>query len=226
MSRTEDVVGKTFNRLTVVSQRSNGRRTVCKCICVCGNEKEVALDKLKSGHTKSCGCLTHDHTRRYQSLDDITYHRLWNIYTKMKRRCYTLEDPAYSYYGGRGISVCEEWRNKPTSFFNWALQNGYNNDLTIDRIDVNGNYEPKNCRWATKAEQALNKRNNFILEYKGVKKPLSEWVKEYQFNRTTLLNRLKRGWSVEEALTRPLDNTRRNRNAKHISKGEKNVDLV
>lgn len=219
MRRSEELIGSKFNMLTVLSQYSDGKRTICTCICECGNKKDVPLYKLKIGHTKSCGCLIHNHSRRYGALDDVTYQRLWNIYRKMKRRCYSSEDPAYLYYGKRGIKVCDEWKNSSTAFFGWALKNGYRNDLTIDRINVDGNYEPSNCRWATKAEQALNKRNNVLLEYKGETKPLSEWAKEYQFNRATLLNRLQKGWSVEKALTYPVDHTRRNHNAKHFSKG-------
>lgn len=150
---------------------------------------------------------------------DKTNIRLWNSYTKMKRRCYNPEDIGYIHYGGRGIKVCDEWKDNPSSFFKWAKENGYRDDLTIDRIDVNGNYEPSNCRWATKKEQARNKTNNRWYTFNGKTQVLSDWAMEYEMNVATLRNRLGRGWDIGKALTTPIDTKRRNKTVKRFSKG-------
>ena len=122
----------------------------------------------------------------------------------MKNRCYNQNCQNYSDYGGMGIKVCDEWLNDVTAFYNWAINNGYADNLTIDRINVNGNYEPNNCRWATDVEQANNRRNSHFLTYKNETHTLSEWSKITGICRGTLLMRLRRGLSAEQTLTTPL----------------------
>lgn len=144
--------------------------------------------------------------------------KLYRKWQSMLNRCRNSNEKQYKYYGERGIRVCDEWKNY-ANFYKWAIDSGYKENLTIDRIDVNGNYEPSNCRWATKKEQALNRRTNHYLEFNGKIKTLKEWQDEYGINRTTFRNRLKRGWSIEKALTFPICENRRNHKAKDISKG-------
>ena len=130
--------------------------------------------------------------------------RLIVIRHSMYCRCYYSTTNGYERYGGRGIIMCDEWINNPDSFYNWAINNGYKKGLTIDRIDVNGNYEPSNCRWVTKEVQDNNRRNNKKITYKGETKTLSQWCRKYDINIVTLSDRLKTGMPFEEALTKPV----------------------
>lgn len=127
--------------------------------------------------------------------------RLYRAWRHMKGRCYDPHDIGYAYYGGRGIKVCKEWDNDYLSFKKWALSNGYKDFLTLDRIDFNGNYEPYNCRWATRKEQANNRRGLHKVEYHGETKTLTEWSQITGIKITTLFMRLMNyHWSVERAL--------------------------
>lgn len=171
---SDAIIGKQFGRLTVLEEvpkeeRIGGvdarRRAQYRCICICGNKLIVTTANLTSGRVESCGCLrreaiskattTHGLTARKR---DENVSRLYNIWRGMKKRCYISHHPAFKNYGGRGITICDEWSESYESFHSWAMENGYRDDLSIDRIDVDGNYEPSNCRWATMKEQASNKR--------------------------------------------------------------------
>ena len=159
--KTLDLTGGKYGRLTVKAKYKNsGRWTQWVCYCTCGRTIVVKTRDLRSGHTQSCGCLFKDNL-----LNRITKHgqkntRLYRIWKDMKARCANKTTYGYKFYGARGINVCREWRDNFMSFYNWAIHNGYKDDLSIDRIDVDGNYEPSNCRWATVKEQANNKRNS------------------------------------------------------------------
>lgn len=131
--------------------------------------------------------------------------RLYRIYNAMKSRCYNPNIPSFKYYGGRGITVCNEWLNDFSTFKEWALNNGYNDNLTIERLDVNGNYEPSNCIWATYKVQANNMRSNRLITINGVTKNLTEWSEYYGINVKTVRDRLKRGWDIISALETPAD---------------------
>ncbi|MBE7084268.1 MAG: hypothetical protein E7373_06695 [Clostridiales bacterium] len=130
----------------------------------------------------------------------MTDSRLYNIWSKLKSRCLNMSFKFYKNYGGRGIKVCDEWLNNPQSFYDWAIANGYNSNLTIDRIDFNGNYEPSNCRWVDMKTQSNNRRNNHIITLNGVSHTLSEWSSLTGIEQSTIRARLKRGWSEEKAL--------------------------
>lgn len=131
--------------------------------------------------------------------------RIYNIWKDMKKRCYCKTRKDYARYGGRGITVCDEWLHNFQAFYSWAMANGYKDDLTIDRIDVNGNYEPSNCRWITKYQQASNTRRNHLITYKGKTQTLTQWAREYDIPDTTLYGRLsKRHMTMEQALTTPI----------------------
>ena len=132
------------------------------------------------------------------------YERLHRIYHQIKRRCYNTRTQRYKDYGGRGITMCDEWLENYDNFIDWALSNGYDETLTIDRIDNDGNYEPSNCRWITKKAQNRNKRTNVMVEYNGEMKCLRDWCDELNLPYDATHNRITKGWDVERAFTEPL----------------------
>ena len=150
-----------------------------KCVCDCGNTIEVLGYNLKSGNTRSCGCLQKDWATEQHKKHGETGTRLFTAWVHMKQRCNNPNDRAYKYYGARGITVCEQWANSFEDFRDWAMTNGYADNLTIDRIDVNGDYSPENCRWITIQEQQRNKRDNVRVSYNGQVKTVGEWAKEF-----------------------------------------------
>ena len=159
---------------------------------------------LRCGETKSCGCLHRDMLRKDPAQKN-TGTRLYNIWQGIKRRTMTETNPRYKDYGGRGITVCTEWRDSFESFRDWALANGYRDDLTIEREDVNGNYCPENCKWTTYLVQGNNTRRNRRIEYNGEIHTLTEWAMLKGMKVSTLSNRLnEHGWTVEKALTTPV----------------------
>lgn len=160
-----DLTGERFDRLTViekVGEKEKDGNTRWLCECDCGNRCIVRADHLKSGNTQSCGC------KAYRNLEPINK-RIVRIYAGMKQRCYNQNSKAYKDYGGRGIKICDEWLENGgcRRFYEWAIVNGYREDLTIDRIDNNGNYEPSNCRWADWETQGNNKRTSVRVLYEG-----------------------------------------------------------
>lgn len=206
-----DIVGKKFGRLTVLrfdhkepsilkNGTKNGFKYYYLCKCDCGNTAIVRRGELKT--TVSCGCYRKE--RAYETNfkeDKYTNLRIYKIFQKMKQRCYNKNSTYYKNYGGRGIKICTEWLNNFQLFYDWAINNGYNDILTIDRINVNGNYEPSNCRWVDMKTQSNNKRNNHLIFYKGNNYTLSEISKIVGIKQSTIRARLKKGWSVEKALT-------------------------
>lgn len=189
-----DYIGKELGKWTIVEDAGRDKNNHCivKCRCKCGKEGIIRLTDLVNCRTKQCSeCSRHD--RKYK-IPDITKSRLYGIWGKMKFRCYNPKDTHYKYYGERGISVCDEWRNDFLAFRSWALDHGYKDDLTIDRINNNGNYEPSNCRWVTKTLQAINrgKFNGSIHQnrsgYIGVilEKGRSKWSSYLRRDRKTI----------------------------------------
>lgn len=179
----QDLTGKRFGRLTVLSliESESGAKIPTKwlCRCDCGNELEVRACNLKSGNSSSCGCLQRENAAIKKYKHGQTGTKLFVAWVHIKQRCFNSKDKAFKYYGGRGITVCDEWKNDFQAFHDWAMSNGYADNLTIDRIDVNGNYEPSNCRWITIQEQQRNKRDNTKVVFNGYCKTVGEWAKEF-----------------------------------------------
>jgi len=188
-----DIINNKYGKLTVMKyshKEKNLNRAGYKhyylCNCDCGtNGTLVERNNLKFGITKSCGCIHREsliernkETAKYKGESNSEDSRIFQIYGGMKDRCCNIKSHAYSNYGGRGIIICNEWLDDYFTFKEWALNNGYKNNLTIDRIDVSGNYEPSNCRWVTQKAQCNNKRNNKYITYKGRTQTLSEWCEE------------------------------------------------
>ena len=197
---TSDITNQKFNHLTAVKLISR-KPTRWLCLCDCGNYTSVLTSNLKSGAVKSCGCIHHKGNPKH--LQSNT--RVYRIYAKIKRRCFVPEDAAYHNYGGRGITMCEEWKNSFLSFSKWAYQNGYKDELSIDRIDNDGNYCPENCRWVDEKEQANNRRSNRVFTYNGRTQNLSQWCKELNLKYGRIHSRLSRGWSFEDAVSYDFD---------------------
>lgn len=205
MSRIVDLTGQKFDRLIVVKKigKNKFNNILWECQCDCGNKKITTSTNLIKGICKSCGCLHKEGNRRTHKMSKS---RIYNIWHKMNERCYNVNDNAYRNYGARGIKVYKYWQPQNNGFINfykWSTKNGYKEDLSIDRINNNGNYTPKNCRWITMKEQANNKRNNLVIEYKGVKKTLKEWSEELNMSYNCLRHRLYRSWTIEKAFTTP-----------------------
>lgn len=201
----EDLSGKRFGRLVAIEGFKKNGEFYWKCKCDCGKQAEVLPQHLKRNLIRSCGCLRAETSSQINRKHGMKETRLYKAWLDMKARCYNSNDTNYKNYGGRGITVCDEWKNDFMNFYNWAIANGYRDDLTIDRINVDGNYEPNNCRWATYKEQANNTRANIILEYKGRKQTMAEWAEEIGMNYVTFQRRIKNyKWSVEKAIETPV----------------------
>lgn len=201
--------GQKFGKLTIIEYHHTEKRTYpsrtinyeyYKCRCDCGNEILACKQNLKRGDTRSCGCLQREHIRNLNLMHGLGHTRLHNTLYLMLQRCYNKNNLSYKYYGGRGIKICDEWRYDFVNFYNWAMNNGYEDNLTIERIDTNGNYEPSNCKWITIQEQQRNKRSNLLLTYKNQTKCLAEWAEEKGLHYSALFHRIKKGWDVATAL--------------------------
>lgn len=199
--------GKKFNKLTVLefSHVSQKREACWKCQCECGNVCIATTTDLRKGHKKSCGCLKNEKSYRNSYKHGLSKTPLYSIWLSMKDRCLNENNKYFNNYGSRGITVCDEWKDDFMNFYNWAIANGYSDNLSIDRIDVNGNYEPSNCRWATKKEQQNNKRDNVLITYKGKTKTLQEWADETGISRNTLMKRKRSGWNDEDIVSKPVN---------------------
>lgn len=183
--RKNDLTGKRFSRLLVLERSNekyktkNGKEypnSIYVCQCDCGNIIHCLGGNLLKGRTTSCGCFQKDCTSKRFSKHGMRRSRLYNCWVNMRSRCNNQKNKAYKNYGERGITVCNEWDNSFEEFMKWALSNGYSEELTIDRIDVNGNYCPNNCRWATTEQQANNQRKTIRIEISGIEKSLKQWT--------------------------------------------------
>lgn len=216
----EDLTGKRFNSWTVLSldTESNKSARCWICRCDCGKVKSVFENNLKKGISKSCRCKSNIEMSQRFTTHGSTKTRLYSVWFGMKRRCNDPKIPNYKSYGGRGITVCDEWLDF-AKFKEWAISTGYDENApfgqcTIERIDVNGNYEPDNCTWKNMKEQGNNRRTNKLLTYNGKTQSISEWTDEMGYARHIIKNRLRRGWSVERAITTPVGEYKWHQNSK------------
>jgi len=195
-----DLIGQEFCFLTVLNRsddRGEGIKPVVKwdCQCKCGKIIAVKSDALLSGHTVSCGCKKIKHGYSHKE-------RLYQTWQNMRRRCLDPKNSRWDHYGGRGITICQEWSDY-SRFRQWAMENGYTNELTIDRIDVNGNYCPGNCRWSDAKTQANNVSRNRIFEYNGAKMTMSELADHLGISYSALQHRIERGWNIDAIASTP-----------------------
>lgn len=206
-TRHKDLTGQVFYNLTVIELaepiiNKNGEKSArWKCLCKCGNTVIVRGNSLSCGKTKSCGCLnrTKPSNNRKHCMSNS---RIYSRYKAIKQRCFNENSTGYKDYGARGITMCDEWLGERgfENFYNWSMANGYNDDLSIERVDVNGNYCPENCMWISKDKQAHNKRNTFIVN--GVR--VAEEARKLGIVTPHIAReRCKLGWDVESAISIP-----------------------
>jgi hypothetical protein len=205
-------IGEMFGHVAVIGEPVKGREgNYFPCMCDCGTPTFVRMGKLTSSPNVSCGCAKfrkkHGGARRRSNSfkHGTSQERLYRIWCGIRYRCYNVDGPAFEHYGGRGIGMCDDWFEDYASFRAWSHDNGYQDTLTIDRIDVNGNYEPNNCRWVSRAKQSNNRRNTLSITLFGETKSLKEWVCDTrcQVKYQTAYQRLLAGWDAKAAITTP-----------------------
>lgn len=199
----KDINGQKFGMLTVISFAEIRRgKAFWNCKCKCGNTSIVAGDKLRSGRTKSCGCLQTKHRKEgIHKTHGMTNTKIYTIWSNMRSRCMYKGNSMYRNYGGRGITVCDEWLQFE-NFQLWAITSGYSEGLSLERIDVNGNYEPDNCKWIPLCEQSLNQRRSHMVEAFGKTQTIREWADVTGISYDTIERRLNAyGWDAEKAVS-------------------------
>lgn len=201
-----DLTGKRFGKLTAISidhKSEESTRVYWKCVCECGGNRIVSNDHLRNGDITDCGCYRKhlSHWNKH-GMSDSRLYRIWSL---MKGRCFNEKRKEYKNYGGRGISVCSEWLDAKT-FIEWALKNGYEDNLTLDRIDNDKGYQPNNCRWVSRSDQSNNKRNNRLFTHAGETKTMAQWANDNNLPYYILKKRIdKLGWSFEKAISEPIN---------------------
>lgn len=207
MAKAINIAGQRFGRLTVIERvESPKAQAQWRCVCDCGKETIVASQSLRCGHTRSCGCygreVSASHTPSFYTHGESRT-RLYGIWKGMRSRCRSKNCKFFEYYGGRGIKVCQDWNESYVLFRDWALANGYQENLTIDRIDVNGNYCPENCRWVSMKVQMNNTRANRRITLNGESKTMAEWAESTGLSYETIRNRTIKGKPADEVLQMP-----------------------
>lgn len=214
MGKFVDITGEKYGRLTAICLVAKGdrqHRPKWLFRCDCGNEILISANAARTGNTKSCGCLLFEarsaHSRAAlkiaqanQVTHGMTGTRIYGIYKNMKTRCYNAKTPCFKYYGGKGIAVCDEWLNNPAAFMDWAFSHGYDENLTIDRINSNLNYCPENCRWITQAEQARRTPKVRHITYNGETKTALQWEKYFNVPLDSISRLIREGVSMQEAV--------------------------
>jgi len=197
--RKYDLTGQIFGRLTVLGPAPKSK---WHCVCECGNKVDILTNHLISSTTTSCGCYARELSAKRHTVHGLNRTRLGRIWKLMNARCYNPHMENYPEYGGRGITVCDEWRGNHgmENFAKWAFENGYDDELSIDRIDNDKGYEPSNCRWADGITQANNKRNNVLATVDGITHTITEWSRITGVSRQTIAYRLRKGWDDEKAV--------------------------
>ena len=201
-----DLINKKFEMLTILSEipeRKSGH-IVVNCVCECGTYKEVILSDLLKGKIKSCGCYRRKIVTSKNTKHGMSKTRIYSIWCDMHKRCENSKNKRFENYGARGIAVCKEW-DCFEPFYIWALDNGYSENLSIDRIDVNKGYSPSNCRWSTAIEQQNNTTRNKYIEFSGKMLTQAQWSRITGISQSVIKDRLtKLNWGIEKALTTPV----------------------
>lgn len=203
MPAKRDLTGMRMGRLVAIKQadhKAKGGQILWECKCDCGNEVLVTTSNFTRGNSTSCGCKRTEHKYGDKSTKRM---RIYKIYYAILQRCFNPNSKAYKWYGGRGITICAEWKDSFESFMSWALLNGYSDSLTIDRIDHEGNYEPNNCRWITQAEQLNNTRSNIVITCDGKTMDLMQWSRHLGVSYDMLRSRHRLGWDPERVIKEP-----------------------
>lgn len=199
-------IGEKHGRLTImrVAGKNKYNHVLYECLCECGNLAIIEATCVKRNKTKSCGCLQKEKTKESSTIHGLTNTRIHRIWAAMISRCENQNNNRYYVYGSKGISVCQEWRNDFVQFYDWSMKNGYSDELSIDRIDVNGNYCPDNCRWATREVQMNNRSNNRNITYNGTTRTLKQWSEYFGFNYKYFHEVMsKNDWDIEKVLNIP-----------------------
>lgn len=197
MGRLIDLTGRKFGKLSVIRRSGAAKdgEATWLCQCECGAQTVVDGKSLRTGNTRTCGC-SRKQPRPYEKKHGDCKTRLYRIWGNMKHRCYGKSDAEkYQYYGGRGITVCDEWHDF-INFRKWALKSGYNDSLTLDRIDNDGNYSPDNCRWVPVKRQCMNRRSNHFITENGKTLSVLQWANLLGVSHSTIISRLKKGGSI------------------------------
>ena len=202
-----DLTGKRYGRLTVLHEAINSikKGVVWMCKCECGALKEISPYELKIGKTISCGCYRNDIIKRNMTTHGLSSNKsTYTVWRKMKERCLKESCPSFKNYGGRGIKICDDWIKDFKSFHSWCLLSGYKKGLFIDRIDNNGDYEPKNCKWSSYKQQNRNRRSNRYVTYKGERRTFAEWCEMLNISYSRTHQRFhKYGWTLVESFEKP-----------------------
>ena len=204
MGKVIDLRGQRFGKLIVKGFHSldDCNRATWDCQCDCGNTCIVVSVLLRNGHVTSCGCRKVESIIARNTTHGLSRHPIYNIWSHMKTRCYNEKCPDFKNYGGRGITVCDEWRNDFKAFYDWSISHGWKKDLYIDRIDNDGNYDPSNCRWTTMTVQANNTRRIHAITYNGKTQSMMDWCRELDLDYYTVRSRIYNyNWSIERAFT-------------------------
>lgn len=196
-----DLKGQKFGKLKVVEfYEKTPKQTKWLCECECGNQCVVYSAHLKSGHTKSCGCISKERIKNLNFKTGLSQTKLYRVYRNMLNRCYWEKSDMFKHYGARGIGVCDNWKNKENGFecfSKWAFDNGYKEGLTLDRIDCNKGYCPENCRWVDAYVQANNKRKNWYLKINGEIDTVGNWARRLNISYWNLLHYAKGGKNMK-----------------------------
>ena len=198
MTRVKDLTGMRFGRLVVVEligKAANGKYQ-WKCKCDCGNYTIVKGNSLTTDHTKSCGCLEKETKREVNTIHGLRRHPLYKVWLNMKDRCYNPNNSNFKYYGGKGITVCNEWKDNFKLFYDWMINNGYEKGMSIDRIDNSLEYSPDNCRVIPFNKQSSNRTTNYAIIHEGVPYTVAELAKLLNVKSPTLYSRLRRNGRI------------------------------
>ena len=205
MNKKKEVyIGLKVGKLTVTKcLGSHNKQIEWECTCECGNKVIHTTKQLNWGSIHSCGCGLLDMYKKIKKIDEKD-RPLYIRWLMIKDRCNNPNSKVYKDYGGRGIKICPEWNNDFSAFKNWAYENGYDESLSIDRIDNNKGYSPENCRWVDSKTQGNNRRTNHCVTIDGVTKTIMQWSEEYGIKYDTIQRRIRDGWSEQDAITKPI----------------------